>query len=87
MIIISLASYSARPYVIVSGEDRYNSAESSNNFQIDKNVADAKRAGDKSTILLTNHHTMAAGGDGDEDEIKGDASGITVPLSKSLGEL
>lgn len=86
--------YSDRPYLIVSGEDRYNSAESSNNFKISKNDADAHQTdgvgsdGGKSALLLTSKHrtTDATGGEDDDEEIKGDASGITVPLSKSLGK-
>lgn len=65
----------------MSGEDRYNSAESNNHFKIDKNIADAKHSGGKSM----SNDTAADDGDG-EDEIQGDASGITVPLSKSLGK-
>lgn len=87
--IIHVYTHSVRPYLIVSGEDRYNSAESNNNFKINRNVAGAtaaKLSAGKSTILLRNNDTAAPSDGTDEDEIQGDASGITVPLSKSLGK-
>lgn len=72
-----------RSYLTISGEDRISSAESKNNFK--STIASPK----SSITILTHKNDTYVNNDknvGDDEEIQSDASGITIPLSRSLGK-
>lgn len=91
---IDLCSWSSilfsPPFVLIPPEDRLNSAEAKPSGKTKLSLVPANHPIDILNKAKHNHvkHNKTRNDEfnSDEDEIQGDASGLTVPLSKSLGK-
>lgn len=83
--------YISPPYVLLPTVDRLNSAEEkpSGKTKLSPVLLNEPPINilDKTKHNRTKNTTRNDEFNSDEDDIQGDASGITVPLSKSLGKL